>query len=208
MSLMKNKRNIKLLETGTRERLLETASHLFAEKGYASTSVREIVARAGVSKPVLYYYFQSKEGLYYAILKWGAEVQKKIIDDVFETSGTVQDRIIFLYRRIYEEIQAYQGLYKMIHGLIYGPPQGAPGYDFPIYHRQMFNAVKRICFEGLSSGEIKKTDADVDEVAFLVLSLIDFSLNLEKIQPELADPQRPERLLRLAFHGISREKKS
>jgi len=208
MSLMKNKRNIKLLEPGTRERLLETASHLFAEKGYASTSVREIVARAGVSKPVLYYYFQSKEGLYYAILKWGAEVQKKIIDDVFETSGTVQDRIIFLYRRIYEEIQAYQGLYKMIHGLIYGPPQGAPGYDFPIYHRQMFNAVKRICFEGLSSGEIKKTDADVDEVAFLVLSLIDFSLNLEKIQPELADPQRPERLLRLAFHGISRGKKS
>jgi len=205
---MKNKRNIKLLEPGTRERLLETASHLFAEKGYASTSVREIVARAGVSKPVLYYYFQSKEGLYYAILKWGAEVQKKIIDDVFETSGTVQDRIIFLYRRIYEEIQAYQGLYKMIHGLIYGPPQGAPGYDFPIYHRQMFNAVKRICFEGLSSGEIIKTDADVDEVAFLVLSLIDFSLNLEKIQPELADPQRPERLLRLAFQGISRGKKS
>ena len=200
---MKNKRNIKLLETGTRERLLETASHLFAEKGYASTSVREIVARAGVSKPVLYYYFQSKEGLYYAILKWGAEVQKKIIDDVFETSGTVQDRIIFLYRRIYEEIQAYQGLYKMIHGLIYGPPQGAPGYDFPIYHRQMFNAVKRICFEGLSSGEIKKTDADVDEVAFLVLSLIDFSLNMNQVLPELADPQRPERLLRLAFHGLS-----
>jgi AcrR family transcriptional regulator len=156
---MKNKRNIKLLEPGTRERLLETASHLFAEKGYASTSVREIVARAGVSKPVLYYYFQSKEGLYYAILKWGAEVQKKIIDDVFEASGTVQDRIIFLYRRIYEEIQAYQGLYKMIHGLIYGPPQGAPGYDFPIYHRQMFNAVKRICFEGLSSATPRTTTA-------------------------------------------------
>jgi len=206
MPLTKNKRNIKLLESGTRERLLETASHLFAEKGYASTSVREIVARAGVSKPVLYYYFQSKEGLYYAILKWGVEVQKKIIDDVFEAAGTVQDRIIFLYRRIYEEIQEYQGLYAMIHGLIYGPPQGAPVYDFSNYHRQMFDAVKRICFEGLLSGEIKKADAD--EVAFLVLSLIDFSLNLEKIQPELADPQRPERLLQLAFQGLSRERKS
>ena len=206
MTLIKTKTNIKLLESGTRERLLETASHLFAEKGYASTSVREIVARAGVSKPVLYYYFQSKEGLYYALLKWGAEVQKKIIADVFEAPGTVQDRIVFLYRRIYEEIQAYQGLYAMIHGLIYGPPQGAPAYDFPNYHRQMFDAVKRICFEGLASGEIKKADAD--EVAFLVLSLIDFSLNLEKIQPELADPQRPERLLQLAFQGLSRERKS
>ena len=93
---MKIKSEIKPLEAGTRERLLETASHLFASKGYASTSVREIVARAGVSKPVLYYHFQSKEGLYYAILEWGAEVQKKIIDDVFEVSGTVQSRINFL----------------------------------------------------------------------------------------------------------------
>ena len=202
---MKIKSEIKPLEAGTRERLLETASHLFASKGYASTSVREIVARAGVSKPVLYYHFQSKEGLYYAILEWGAEVQKKIIDDVFEVSGTVQSRINFLYRRIYEEIQEYQGLYAMIHGLIYGPPQGAPAYDFPNYHRRMFEAVKRICMEGLSSGEIKK--ADVDEVAFLVLSLIDFSLNLEKIQPEIADSQRPERLLRLAFQGLGQGKK-
>jgi len=204
MSLGKNKSEIKSLEFGTRERLLETASHLFAEKGYASTSVREIVARAGVSKPVLYYYFQSKEGLYYAILNWGMEIQQKIIDELLEVSGTVQDRILYLYRRIYEEIQAYQGMYAMIHGLIYGPPQGAPKYDFPSYHRQMFEAVKRLCFEGLSSGEIKKADAD--EVAFLVLSLIDFSLNLEKIQPELTDPHRPERLLRLAFQGLSQGK--
>jgi len=204
MPLEKNKSEIKSLEFGTRERLLETASHLFAEKGYASTSVREIVARAGVSKPVLYYYFQSKEGLYYAILNWGMEIQQKIIDELLEVSGTVQDRILYLYRRIYEEIQAYQGMYAMIHGLIYGPPQGAPEYDFPSYHRQMFEAVKRLCFEGLSSGEIKKADAD--EVAFLVLSLIDFSLNLEKIQPELTDPHRPERLLRLAFQGLSQGK--
>jgi hypothetical protein len=69
----------------------------------------------------------------------------------------------------------------------------------------MFEAVKRICFEGLSAGELRK--ADTDEVAFLVLSLIDFSLNLEKILPELADPQRPERLLRLAFQCLSRGKK-
>jgi AcrR family transcriptional regulator len=202
---MKIKNEIKPLEAGTQERLLETASQLFASKGYASTSVREIVARAGVSKPVLYYHFQSKKGLYYAILEWGAEVQKKIIDDVFEVSGTLQSRINFLYRRIYEEIQEHQGLYAMIHGLIYGPPQGAPAYDFPNYHRQMFEAVKRICIEGTLSGEIK--NADTDEIAYLVLSLIDFSLNLQKIQPELADPQRPERLLQLAFQGLGQGKK-
>ena len=198
------KGKINSLEPDTPYKLLETASFLFAEKGYAATSVREIVAGAGVSKPVLYYYFENKKGLFYAILRWGGEVQKTILDDVSQASGTVQERFAFLYRRIYEEIQKYRGLYKMVHGLIYGPPQGSPDFDFRGYQRPMFDAVKRLCVEGLSSGEMGKADAD--EVAFLVLSMIDFSLNLEKIQPDLADPSRPERLLQLAFRGLAGRK--
>ncbi|MBW2585303.1 MAG: TetR/AcrR family transcriptional regulator [Deltaproteobacteria bacterium] len=123
---MKNKNEFSALEPNTRERLLETATELFAEKGYAGTSVREIVDQAGVSKPVLYYYFKSKEGLFYAILEWAADIQQKILDEIFSTSGTVLDRFIFFYRRVYEGVQQYQNLHKMIHGLIYGPPQGAP----------------------------------------------------------------------------------
>ncbi len=201
MSVMENKNEMNSLEPTTRDRLLETATALFAEKGYAGTSVREIVDRAGVSKPVLYYYFKSKEGLFYAILEWAAGVQQEILDEIFSTSGTVLDRFIFFYRRISEGVQQYQNLYKMIHGLMYGPPQGAPEYDFPKYQRHMFNAVKRIYTNGLTAGEVKPADAD--EVAFLVLSLIDFNLNMNQVLPELADPLRPERLLRLAFQGLS-----
>ena len=65
---MKQNNEINELEPNARQRLLEMATKLFAEKGYAGTSVREIVDRAGVSKPVLYYYFKSKEGLFYALL--------------------------------------------------------------------------------------------------------------------------------------------
>jgi AcrR family transcriptional regulator len=56
-------------DEGARHRLLVAATRLFARTGYAATSVREIVEAAGVTKPVLYYYFQSKEGLYLAILE-------------------------------------------------------------------------------------------------------------------------------------------
>ena len=190
------------LENNSRERLLETATELFAEKGYAATSVREIVERAGVSKPVLYYYFKSKEGLFYAILEWAAEVQQEILNEIFEAPGTVKDRFIFLYRRVQEGIREYQSLYIMIHGLIFGPPQGVPEYDFASYQRHMLDAVKRIYADGVSSGEIRHIDAD--EVAFLVLALLDFSLNMDVVLPELADPQRPERLLQLAFQGLNK----
>ena len=193
---------ISTLENNARERLLETATELFAEKGYAGASVREIVEKAGVSKPVLYYYFKSKEGLFYAILEWAADVQQKILNEIFEVRGTVLERFIFLYRRVAKGIRQYQSLYIMIHGLIYGPPQGVPEYDFAMYQRHMLDAVKRIYAEGVSSGEIRSVDGE--EVAFLVIGLLDFSLNMDMVLPELADSERPERLLRLAFQGLSK----
>lgn len=45
------------------EHLARTALKLFARKGYTATSVNEIVEAAGVTKPMLYYYFKSKEQL-------------------------------------------------------------------------------------------------------------------------------------------------
>ena len=48
--------------------IARAAARLFAERGYDATSVREIVAAAGVAKPTLYYYFRSKEGLASALL--------------------------------------------------------------------------------------------------------------------------------------------
>ena len=200
--LCKTQTTIRTLEVNSRERLLETATELFAEKGYAGASVREIVEKAGVSKPVLYYYFKSKEGLFYAILEWAADVQQNVLNEIFEARGTVLERFIFLYRRVYEGIQQYKSLYIMIHGLIYGPPEGVPEYDFASFQRYMLDAVKRIYIEGLPSGEIR--DVDAEEVAFLVLGLMDFSLNMDMVLPELADSQRPERLLRLAFQGLSK----
>ena len=52
-----------------RQRLLEGAAELFTQKGYAATTVREIVAAAGVTKPVLYYYFRNKEGIYLELMR-------------------------------------------------------------------------------------------------------------------------------------------
>ena len=41
--------------------ILETAAHLFLERGYRSTSLRELAALLKITKPALYYYFQNKE---------------------------------------------------------------------------------------------------------------------------------------------------
>jgi AcrR family transcriptional regulator len=57
-----------------RERqLAELAEQLFAERGYAGASMGELAKRAGVTKPVIYDLFGSKEGLYLACVEHSAE---------------------------------------------------------------------------------------------------------------------------------------
>ena len=51
-----------------REQLLDVGRTLFAEKGFDATSVEEIAAKAGVSKPVVYEHFGGKEGLYAVVV--------------------------------------------------------------------------------------------------------------------------------------------
>ncbi|MCI0384002.1 TetR/AcrR family transcriptional regulator [Streptomyces sp. CNQ085] len=51
-----------------REQLLDIGRALFAERGFEGTSVEEIAAKAGVSKPVVYEHFGGKEGLYAVVV--------------------------------------------------------------------------------------------------------------------------------------------
>ncbi len=53
----------------TAGRILYAALQLFAEKGFDNVSVREICAAAGVSKPVLYYHFENRDGVIRAVLR-------------------------------------------------------------------------------------------------------------------------------------------
>jgi AcrR family transcriptional regulator len=52
-----------------RQNIIGAARALFAQKGYSGTAVDEIAVKAKTTKPMLYYYFGSKEGLFAAVLE-------------------------------------------------------------------------------------------------------------------------------------------
>lgn len=52
-----------------RQNIIRAARALFADKGYSGTTVDEIVVKAKITKPMLYYYFGNKEGLFAAVLE-------------------------------------------------------------------------------------------------------------------------------------------
>lgn len=198
MSGRKNNRGVD--EQTARRALLVTATELFAKKGYASVSVREIVESAGMTKPMLYYYFSNKEGLFRSILDWGADIQEEILLKATTSRGTVLDRLNLLYHSTYERVLEHMDFFRLIHNLIFGPPQGAPKYDLDVYHKRMMEAIKTIYQEGVEKGEVRREDPDL--VAALLMGLIDFCFHTVFLHPEHENTERPERLLRLAFKGL------
>lgn len=88
------------------ERILGSAEQCFCELGYDGTSVRTIAHRAGVSKSLVLYHFQSKERLY-------AEVQTRVYerlarsirDSVAVRGGTVVDRGLVAFDALIEGVR-------------------------------------------------------------------------------------------------------
>ncbi|MDQ6649065.1 MAG: TetR/AcrR family transcriptional regulator [Actinomycetota bacterium] len=61
-------RRVRMTGKQRREQLIDVARGLFARRGYDATSIEEIAAAAGVSKPVVYEHFGGKEGLYAVVV--------------------------------------------------------------------------------------------------------------------------------------------
>jgi len=57
------------VSAGTRDRLLDVAEELFAEKGIAATSLRVLTRTAGTNLAAVHYHFDSKDGLVDAVLE-------------------------------------------------------------------------------------------------------------------------------------------
>ena len=47
----------------TKERIMDVALHMFSERGYAATSIRDICGEVGIKESTLYYHFKNKHDI-------------------------------------------------------------------------------------------------------------------------------------------------
>ena len=68
-------------KSGVKQTILAKALELFSLKGYEGVPVSELTEAAGITKPTLYYYFKSKEGLFDAVCKMYYDQLNKLITE-------------------------------------------------------------------------------------------------------------------------------
>jgi AcrR family transcriptional regulator len=189
-------------EVSVRQRLLDSAVLLFTNRGYAATSVREIVEMAGVTKPALYYHFDSKEGIYLAILDDLVKTADEGIAASRVASGTARERLEGFLLGIYGLFETRKAWVRMINSVFWGPAQGVPPFDFDTFHTKLQTVISEIVTEGIASGELRT--ADPGDVTLALMGVLSFNMDLDLAHPELGlgrDGLR--RVLDLLFSGLA-----
>jgi AcrR family transcriptional regulator len=76
-----------------REEILDAATRLFAERGYAGASLADIAERVGIRKASLFYHFDTKEAIYAAVLDRLVGSLREPLERIYDRGGSYAERL-------------------------------------------------------------------------------------------------------------------
>lgn len=192
-------------EGHVREELMRAALTLFTQRGYSATTVRELVEAAGVTKPALYYYFGSKEGLFLELMRTHFGRLEAVVDVYRKGKGSVRKRLMAMLDKGFVYVQQDRDFIRLMHAVYFGPPGEAPYFDFDAYHQRYHDLITRFLEEGIRRGEFQSGNAG--DMAWIILGTMEIAIEDQICcQASRIDRDTLKRLLNLVFDGFEADK--
>jgi TetR/AcrR family transcriptional regulator len=113
-----------------RDTILKKALGLFARKGYAGCSIREICQAAGITKPVLYYHFRCKEQLYQELMLDIFNHTQKNLLQLSNFRGSLRDRLILYVSSELRNCRKDPDNMRLLFRMMFSPEGEYPYYNF------------------------------------------------------------------------------
>lgn len=96
--------------------IIDTASCIFAQKGYDKTSVNDILNAIGIAKGTFYHYFKSKEEVLDAVIAKATDMIAQQAEEVINNSGmSPEDKLLGVFMSMQIENQMEEGLLEEMH---------------------------------------------------------------------------------------------
>ena len=168
------------------DQLLDAAQTVFAEDGLRAASLRAIAHRAGCDPALIYYHFDSKEGLFAALLRRRFPVVLRDMEGLSEatdmrpTAERLWEVLLIYHRHLKDD----PGIRSMIRGEIVRGAEGlADQIDAQI--RPILLAVRRIFDQGIARGDLRPDLRPLLATFFLVRMQLEILDLLPAILPRL-----------------------
>jgi AcrR family transcriptional regulator len=101
-----------------REQLISVATKLFAERGYEATTTAAIAEAAGVTEPILYRHFRSKQDLFVAIAREMSDLTLRQWNAHVAGTSDPAEAIRRIARQFPEHVAQLADAYHVIHGAL------------------------------------------------------------------------------------------
>jgi AcrR family transcriptional regulator len=187
------------MKSPAREKIRDAAIGLFAKKGFAATTTREICQRAGATKPVLYYHFASKERLFTELVleAWKECHQELLL--AAKRGQTAHEKLVHVLAADFELTRRDPRLASMLFRMVFAPQQETPSIDYVQIGRDWAGLIAAIVREGIRRGEMRGRPKDVGEAILGVHMIYTLSFLLTS-QPKL-DRKLARRIVDLMVKG-------
>lgn len=175
------------------QQLLEVATTEFGSRGYAYTSLTDIATIAGVSKPLIYTYFGSRDGLHAACVQ---RAGKSLVDAV-ASAQTVSgaDKALATLTAIFRALDGQTENWKLIYDTTL--PRPSEAYALA---REYQDALNTMGAEGVAEVLVGSDIADADDHSLLLalwFSIVSTTISWWSENPTQSPQQMTERCLRL-----------
>ena len=194
-----------------REKLLGAGTTLFASKGFAGVSIRELATTAGVNSALISYHFGGKKGLYEAVITAQYESVIGKFEAIAASRATPEEKIRMyaeIIRRNHTEEQPLMA--RLIQGELTSPTSCLEKV-VQKYTARITQIVTGVLKEGMESGCFRK-DIDPIFAALSLAGMINFYFILREITKVIVpvfaerDEQFVETALKIYLKGMGREK--
>ena len=167
---------VKKDEKTKKEQVIKAAVKLFSEQGYHDTAVSEIADEAEVAKGTVYWYFDSKEQLFWGIIVSGIEaLNQKVVAEVAKSDKTAQKKLETIIRLHLEFFKDNKEVSKMMQ-----ESSVSPGEYFHTemekLRKEAIGNLAKIIKQGQQTGEFK-AETNEQEIANFILGSIFGSYN-------------------------------
>ena len=146
------------IEAGMNEQaaqILVAALPLFAEKGYAATTVREIVRAADVTNPMLYYYFDSKKGVFLALMNVLIDSMAETVEEVLDEYDDIEARLRAVAQAHFDACGNAPEVLRFVYSVLFGPVRSRPTYDVACTYQTIHHLVTQALTDAIDSGQFQ-----------------------------------------------------
>jgi AcrR family transcriptional regulator len=195
--------NVIPTENDTKTRIFQVAARLMAQKGFNGVSMREISEQSGVSKPMIYYYFESKEKLYQSLVEVGLAHDANLLETIRQADIPIKQKLVELIKIYFKQSVQHPEFVKFFLYLFVAIEDTPLGTRFRNEELSRKKNLVKLVQQGIERGEFGTNIKPEIAVEMIIGTITHFMWHQLNSKRRIVSDQLAAEIVEVLFKGLN-----